>query len=239
MPVPEAIARCEELLTVAEGDRRAQATTLAALAHLRAMRGDFEPARADYRRGRSILEELGLRFDASTMSIDSGPVELLAGDLAAAEAELRKDYEALDAIGERNYISTIAGLLAEALYRQGRFDEATTYAAVCEDVAAPSDVYSQYLWRGIKGKLLVRSGATDEGLELAASGVEATRASDDIEGQANALVFLAEAQIDADRLYDAARTAEAARDRFEAKGNVVSAARAADLVSSAREASPA
>jgi hypothetical protein len=53
------------------------------------------------------------------------------------------------------------------------------------------------------------------------------------------LVFLAEAQIDADRLDDAARTAEAARDRFEAKGNVVSAARAADLVSSAREASPA
>ena len=239
MPVTEAIARCEELLTVAEGDRRAQATTLAALAHLRAMRGDFEPARADYRRGRAILEELGLRFDASTMSIDSGPVELLAGDLAAAEAELRKDYEALDAIGERNYISTIAGLLAEALYRQGRFDEATTYAAVCEDVAAPSDVYSQYLWRGIKGKLLARSGATDEGLELAASGVEATRASDDIEGQANALVFLAEAQIEADRLDDAARTAEAARDRFEAKGNVVSAGRAADLVSSAREASPA
>ncbi len=99
-------------------------TTLAALAHLRAMVGDFELARDDYRRGRAILEELGLRFDASLISIDSGPVELLAGDPVAAEAELRKDYEALDAMGERNYISTIAGLLAEALYRQERFEVA-------------------------------------------------------------------------------------------------------------------
>ena len=81
------------------GEPRGQAVTLAGLAHLRAMVGDFERARDDYRRGRAILEELGLRFDASTISIDSGLVELLAGDLVAAEAELR-DYEALDAMGE-------------------------------------------------------------------------------------------------------------------------------------------
>ena len=68
------------LLRLGEGDRRAQATTLAALAHLRAMVGDFERAREDYRVGRATLEELGLLFDAHTISIDSGPVELLAGD---------------------------------------------------------------------------------------------------------------------------------------------------------------
>ena len=230
MPVPEAIARCDEVLRVAEGDRRAQATTLAPLAHLRAMRGDFEGARADYRRGRAILEELGLRFDASTMSIDSGPVELLAGDLDAAEAELRKDYEGLDAIGERNYISTISGLLAETLYRQGRFDAAATHAAICEEVAAPSDVYSQYLWRGIRGKLLALGGSVDAGVELAESGVAATLESDDIEGQANALVFLAEAQAAGGRRDAAMRSLEEARVRFEAKGNIVSAARASTLL---------
>ena len=119
-PAPDGIVRCEELLRMAEGDRRAQGVTLAALAHLRATVGDLDRAREDYRRGRVILEGLGLRFAASLISIESGAVELLAGDAAAAEAELRKDYEALDAMGERNYISSIAGLLAEALYRQGR-----------------------------------------------------------------------------------------------------------------------
>jgi hypothetical protein len=37
---------------------------------------------------------------------------LLAGDLAAAESELRADYRRLEEMGERNYISTTAGLLA-------------------------------------------------------------------------------------------------------------------------------
>ncbi len=231
MPVAEGIARCEELLGIAERDRRAQGMTLGALAHLRAMHGDFDRARDDYRRGRAILEDLGLRFDASTMSLDSGRVELLAGDPRAAEAELRKDYESLDAIGERNYISTIAGLLAEALYQQGLFDEAGHFAAFCEEVAAPSDGISQSLWRGVRGKLLARDGAYDEGIELAASGVREMQSSDDIEGQANALVFLAEAQGAAGRFELAAESASRARRLFEAKGNVISAGRVDELVS--------
>ena len=230
MRVAEGIARCEALVEIGEGDRRAQAMTLAALAHLRAMNGEFELARHDYRRGRLILEELGLRFDASTMSIDSGPIELLAGDLAAAEDELRKDYEALDAIGERNYISTIAGLLAECLYRQGRLDEARPFADMCQEVAAPSDVYSQYLWRGVKGKLLVRDGEAAAGVALAASGVSETRTSDDIEGQANALVFQAEAQLEAGLRADATGSAGEAIRLFELKGNVVSAVRARSIL---------
>jgi tetratricopeptide (TPR) repeat protein len=196
------------------------------------MVGDFDRARDDYRRGRTILEELGLRFDASTMSIDSGPIEMLAGDPAAAEAELLKDYQALDAIGERNYISTIAGFLAEALYRQGRFEEADRYARFTEEVAAPSDVASQSLWRGIRGKLMARDGEAEQGIDLAKSGVELTRTSDDIECQANALMFLAEAQAAYGRDEDAAGSAEDARRLFEAKGNTVSVARADAFIGS-------
>ena len=77
-------------------------------------------------------------------------------------------------------------------------------AEFCEEVAAPSDVSSQYLWRGVKGKLLARDGAYDEGIALATSGVHLTRTSDDIETQGNALVFLAEAQAAAGRADDAA-----------------------------------
>jgi DNA-binding SARP family transcriptional activator len=230
-PAPKAIAGCESLIQSGEGDRRGQAVAYGGLAHLRAMVGDFERAREDYRRGRAMLDELGLRFDAALISIDSGPVELLAGDPVAAETELRKDFDALDAMGERNYISSIAGLLAEALYRQGRFADARAEAAFCEEVAASSDVSSQYLWRGVKGKLLARDGAHDEGINLATSGVDLTRTSDDIEAAGNASMFLAEAQAAAGRDDDARLTAAAARTLFETKGNVVSATRAAALAS--------
>jgi class 3 adenylate cyclase/tetratricopeptide (TPR) repeat protein len=241
MPAPEAIAICEALLSRMAGDRRSQATTLAALARLRAMRGDFEQARDDYRRGRAILQELGLKFDAATFSLDSGQVELLAGDPVAAEAELRPDFEALDAIGERNYISTTAGLLAETLYRQGRFDEAARFADFCQEVAAAGDFYSQYLWKGVRGKLLARGHDPGEGVALAESSVAETRTSDDIDTQGNGLVFLAEARLAAaantmtpDRektsyLAGAALAADEARSLFEAKGDIVSTRRAEGL----------
>ena len=41
---------------------------------------------------------------AALTSIDSGVVELLADDPVAAERELRRDYETLERMGERNYI---------------------------------------------------------------------------------------------------------------------------------------
>lgn len=53
---------------------------------------------------------------------------MLAGDLQAAERELRGDYQTLEQMGERNYISTTAGMLAEVLYRQGRYRESSELA---------------------------------------------------------------------------------------------------------------
>ena len=84
---------------------------------------------------------------------------------------------------------------------------------------------------------MARDGAHDEGIALATSGVEQIRTSDDIEGQGNALMFLAEAQAAAGRDDDATRSATEARTLFEAKGNIVSAARAAVFASPAEAGS--
>jgi hypothetical protein len=70
-------------------------------AHLEAMRGNFDRARL-YRRSRASLEEFGYLFSAALTSLDSAAIELLAGDLAAAESELRTDYRRLEEMGERN-----------------------------------------------------------------------------------------------------------------------------------------
>ncbi|TML75146.1 MAG: zinc-ribbon domain-containing protein, partial [Actinobacteria bacterium] len=145
-PVPLLIDRCQEVLAEAGDDRKTRALTLRTIAIAQAMRGDFATARDLYRSSRAILEELGLTLQAALISLVSGPIETAAGDLAAAEAELRRDYEALDAMGERNYISTTAACLADVLYRQRRYDESMGFTEISEKIAASDDLTSQFMW---------------------------------------------------------------------------------------------
>jgi class 3 adenylate cyclase len=193
MPVAEALTRCDELLARAEGDRRVESIILRIAAHLRAMSGEIDEARQMYRRARSSLLELGWNFDAALVSIDSGPIEMLAGDPAAAETELRRDYETLDAMSERNYITTTAAYLSEALYRLRRWDEASECAAFSEANAAADDLATQALWRAVRSKLLAREGRVDEGVATGREAVRLARISDDPVGQGDALLALAQA----------------------------------------------
>jgi len=231
-PAAEAIRICEGLIAKSGGDRRGEAIALRGLAHMHAMRGEFEAAREEYRRARTMLEELGWTFVAAIGSIVSGPIEMLAGDAVAAEAELRRDYDALDQMGERNYISTVAGYLAEALYRQGRFDESRRFADFSAEIAAPDDVMTQVLWRGVSAKLLARQGKVADAESLARQALELIRRSDDvIDDQANALMDLAEVlEIAGKRELAVIAVAEALR-LYERKGNAVSAANARKFLS--------
>ncbi|HXF36795.1 MAG TPA: AAA family ATPase [Actinomycetota bacterium] len=232
-PVPAAIERCEGILAEVGGDRKAAAVTLAGLARLEAMRGNVDRARAHYRRSRAILQEMGWRLHAALTSIDSGFVELLAGDPVAAERELRGDHDALEEMGERNYISTTRALLAEALYQQGRLDEAERCTRMSEEVAAPDDVSSQFLWRCVWGKVLARRGRFVEAERLVREGLAIVGTSDEPDSQAGALMDLAEVLVLAGRPGEAVEAATEARSLFERKGNVVSAARARRAIAGA------
>jgi ATP/maltotriose-dependent transcriptional regulator MalT len=197
-----------------------------ALAHLEAMRGNFERARDLYRHSRASLEELGWKLHAASTSISSGPIELLAGDPQAAEMELRKDYEALERMGDRYYRSTLAGLLAEALFDQGRYDEADTFTAISKELAAPDDVSSQFLWRTVRAKVLAVGGQISEAEALAREAVDIIRASEEPDAQAEALLGLAEILVLAGRPSEAESIARESLDLFTAKGDVVSGERA-------------
>jgi class 3 adenylate cyclase/tetratricopeptide (TPR) repeat protein len=220
-PVAEALPLCEALLAAGAGDRASQALVRRAVAQLLAMRGDFVGARAHYRAARKTLDELGWTFQATLTSLDSGPIEMLAGDPAAAEAELRRDHDTLAQLGERNYISTVDAFLAEALYRLGRREEADHFSASAAEIAAPDDLTTQFLWRGVRAKLAAEDGRTDEALVLAREGVELSRRSDDPIGRAGALMDLAAVLRIAGRGSDAAEMAAQAIGLFAAKGSTV------------------
>ena len=222
-PVEEAIKVTDELIARSGGERLAEAILLRTLGHLRAMRGEFATAREAYQRSRAMLEELGWTFQAALTSIDSGPIEMLAGDPVAAEAELRRDYDTLDRLGERNYITTVAAYLAEALYRQGRFEDADTLTAFSAEVAAADDLGTQVLWRGVRAKLSARTGRFDDAERVAREEVELSRRSDSPVGQADALMDLAEVLRTTGRGDDAASAATEALGLYERKGSVVSA----------------
>ena len=229
MPVPEAIATCEEVLVRAQDDRKARALAELAIGHLEAMRGDFDRARVLYRRSRALLEQFGYLFSAATTSLDSAAIELLAGDLAAAEFELRTDYQRLEEMGERNYISTTAGLLADVLYRQGRYEESAEFAAACEHLASPNDLASQFHWRCVRGKLRARQGAIGEAESLLSAAMALIETSDQIDWQGNGLLDFAEVRELARAPADAAALSEKAAGLFERKGNIVSALKARQL----------
>ncbi len=229
LPVADALVRCEQLLSRAEGDRRAQAIIWRANAYLLAMKGDFQSARALYTQSRATLLELGWNFDAAVGSIESGPIEMLAGDPVAAEAELRRDFETLDRMEERNYITTIAAYLAEALYRQGRWDDASAFASFSETTAAEDDLLTQLLWRGVRGKLLAREGRHGDAIGVSQEAVRLARTSDDPIGQGNVLVDLAQTLAMAGRPTEAESAFAEALEAFDRKGSSASAAVARTL----------
>ena len=224
-PVPEAIERCREIMERAAGDRRTEAMTLSAMGHLEAMRGGFQLARDQCQRSRAMLTELGFTLSAAITALHSAPAEMLAGDLARAESELRGDYAALQAMGEKMYTPTVAGLLAEVLHAQGRDEEAGRFADVCRQTAAPHDVGAQYQWRCIRAKLLAREGGTDEAVVMAREGVRLIRDTDQPGIQGEALAGLAEVLVAAGELEEAAASLSEAISLFEQKGDTVSAAR--------------
>jgi ATP/maltotriose-dependent transcriptional regulator MalT len=197
-----------------------------ALARLEAMRGEFAHARILYRQSRGILEEFGWSLLAALTSIDSGPIEMLAGDPVAAEGELRRDYETLQAMDERNYISTVAGLLASAVYEQGRFDEADELARTAAELGAPDDVSTQYIWRCVRAKVLARRGHFAEAEALAVEAAGIIDGTDDLDAQGSALLDLAEVHRLAGNDGEQASVLTRAAELFGRKGNTVSLAKA-------------
>ncbi|MGH2456549.1 MAG: ATP-binding protein, partial [Candidatus Limnocylindria bacterium] len=234
-PVPEAIARVEQLAEAARGDRRTEALIRLALAQMYAMQGDFDQARATHAAARTMLEELGAGILASSTSVALAQIELLGGDLATAEAALRQDYEALTRLGERYLLSGILGLLGRVLYQQRRYREAEEASVELEQLATSEDVDAQTEWRGLRAQVLASRSEFEEAERLAREAVELAAEADAPLLQAEALGMLGDVQRRAGRS-EWRDAVSRARALVSAKGDVVTSRRLEGLDSA--EAGP-
>jgi class 3 adenylate cyclase/tetratricopeptide (TPR) repeat protein len=232
LPVPEAIARAEAVLERAQGARVVQSTALVGLAGLHAQSGRFDEARRLLAQGRSISDELGFRVWVAGFSLAAGDIELLADDPAAAEGELRRGYEALEAMGERALLATVAAELARAVCTQGRYEEAEELTRVSEELARPLDIAAQVSWRTVRAACFAGKDELDEAEALAREALEAVEQTDDLNRHARVLVGLADIVERSGRETEAASLREQALSLYERRGNVVSAQSLRDLVRS-------
>jgi ATP/maltotriose-dependent transcriptional regulator MalT len=232
-PVDVGIEHCREIAERVHGDRQAEAAILCVLAQLEAMSSEFDRARELYTRARAMFEELGLHVDASTLSLSSAYVELLAGNPEAAERELRRGYEHLASLGERYLLSSIAGLLSETLIEAGRYDEAEEAALATEELADEGDVDAQSQWRTSRARVLAQRGSLAEAETLSREAVDLLEPTDAVVDKISAQTDLARVLLLAGREDEARTLIDDARAMAERKGSRVLLDRVDELVAAA------
>jgi hypothetical protein len=229
-PVADAIARCEEIIDAGLVDRQAEALVLCSLSYLEAMRANFARARELYVKARAMFEEVGAAVLAAHTSLTSGRVELLAGDAAAAEAELRRDYDELGRMGERYFRPLVGALLAQALHAQGKLAEARELADEARHLADADDIETQGVLRAITARLHADSGDDDEAETLARESVELLRKTDAPVMQADVLLHLGFVLKERGQLEEARAVLEEAAELYRIKGVTPGDARVRELL---------
>jgi tetratricopeptide (TPR) repeat protein len=227
-PVDEAIRRCAEFREIVASSPVAVAWTVNPLATLHAMKGDFEQAEGFLREANEILDQL--HSLTSTVSHHEALVRMLAGQPELAELRLREGAERLASMSDRGLLATTNAMLAQAVYAQGRFQEAGDLCRAAAEAGAPEDIVTQVVWRGVEARLLAREGQAERAEALAREGVALVEATDLLSHFGDAMLDLADvlrAGSSTDGYHGAARTA---LSLYEQKGNAVGVARARALL---------
>jgi tetratricopeptide (TPR) repeat protein len=196
---------------------------------LEAMRGNFDTARGLLAEAREQARELGNRLVAAGVSMQEAEIELQARDFEAAAAAGLKGVEELDELGERGWLSTVAGHGAEALYCLGRDDEAWQLTEKAYEAGAPDDVITQMLILQVRAKILARRGEHAEAERLARESLAWAEPTDSLEVKANSYRDLAIVLAVAGKRDDALVALTSAQALYEEKGHTVGVARVEEL----------
>ena len=223
-PVDEAVARCEELVAAAVGDRRTEALVQNSLSQLYSMQGKFDLARSTWAIADASLKDLGMGLFSAALSITRGQIELLADDLATAEAVLERGYAALESMGGAFLLTGVAGVLGRVSYAQQRLDKVDALSTTIEGLADADDLDAQSDWRLLRALARANDGHTHEALALAKEAVEMASASDAPLLQGWALTTLADVYGAAGNEEERDATLRQALELYRIKGDTVTVA---------------
>jgi tetratricopeptide (TPR) repeat protein len=120
-------------------------------------------------------------------------------------------------------VQWLASCVADALYRQGRYEEAEPFARESEELAR-DDVAAQWFWRSVRAKLLAQRGETAAAVALARDAVELSSGTDSLPERARVLLDLAEVLGLARDARGMRAAAEQAIELYEQKGDIGGAA---------------
>ena len=216
----EGIRRCVELLGEHPAAPTFEAGLGTTLAGLHAMEGNFVESRRLYADSIAVYEEFGLRFRRAVRSIVGAQIESLAGELGAAERELRTGYAMLEEMGEHGVRSTVAGFLADVLSLRPGDAEAERFTTIARETAAEEDVVPQVLWRRAAARTTARHGDLDRAVALAREAVEQANETDFLDLRAGTQLVLAAALRDIGSADEVTSALDEARRLYERKGNV-------------------
>ncbi len=217
LPVDDGLRDCDELLL------QHRATSMepyirAARAMYLSLNGDHDEARSEIGRAHDLFREYGNELVAAASRLGAAYQENRAGRPHVAEEIARDGAERLKRLGDRGFFSTTIGMLAEALYRQGRYDEAEVWAQEVAEAAMENDYEPQVRWRCVRGKVLARRGRFDEAEELLGEALEIVAATDAHMEHGDTLVNLAEVLELAGRMGEVRAVLERAIELYERKG---------------------
>ena len=156
-PVDAALERCEALANRAGASRKVRVVASIERGVLEAMQGQIERGRERVARGRPQLDELGLALLATVAAQEAAIVEQMAGDAPAAETLLRAGFDRLEEMGEAGFQMTVSGMLARALYAQGKLAEAKRFAELLSTRGLRRRLHGHRKWcqstgRGPRGR---------------------------------------------------------------------------------------
>ena len=221
--VAEGIERATELLERARGGA-AEPQVLAVVASLKATLGQFDEARMFLAAAKQLAGGLSATWYTGLVSLLSGRVERLAGDLAMAETGLREALSVFRGMGERWFQGLAAIDLARLLLVQGRRAELAELRDVIREVEGLFDPEFQMKLYAFRARELALDGVIAEALALADRAVAVAQTTDQLIFHAEVLRDRADVLAFAGRRSEAAVDLEQAIRLFGAKGNAVAAA---------------
>ena len=190
-----------------------------------AMLGNSVEARAILAQMRvELAERGGGMLLANITAFESVDVELLAADPAAAVGFAFEGFRQHEEIGEPIFLSAAAAYVAKAAYALDRFDDAEAWAQRAADLGA-SETVTRMTCRQVKAKVLARRGEFAEATRLAREAVSLGEETESPDAQGSARADLAEVLLLGGQRDEAVVALEAAVERYERKGNLVSARR--------------